>query len=49
MRAKDTLPYGIGMLLALAGLVAYLWWTEPDEDSAPDPGTQTLPDVYNVL
>lgn len=49
MRPKDVLPYGIGMLLALAGLGLYLWLTSPDEGPGSGPDEQTLPDVYNVL
>jgi hypothetical protein len=46
MSAKDLLPYGIGLLLALAFIAAYFWLTASSIESDIAP---TLPDVYNVL
>jgi hypothetical protein len=40
-RARDTLPWLLGALLVVAGVLAYLWLTAPD--------TNRLPEVYEVM
>ena len=44
-KIRDLLPYGAGLLLALALFFAWLLWTSGEDGSEG----KTLPEVYNVL
>ena len=50
MKVRELLPYGVGLLLALALVFACLWWRSQDSESSGEgSGSQTLPEVYDVL